>query len=487
MAHLSSPGGRAQGHWGALRAALKAACAAALFLATTVAAALPAALAPSRFADGTDVDGDPVGTRLPLVLVHGLGGSPEDWDNFLRAYERNPGWRAAFKPYSFRYSSSTAEVNADPLAPHTITGIGAQLRDALQGFYDRPTATPGFGFGRKPMVILAHSMGGLVARSMMQEYAFADGQRGGRKVLHLITLGSPHQGSPLADAALVFGVSTVSELSDTHADFLKQLTWTNYDGLNMLGGRCNPWLAQLNTYAPATSTSYGNCGRVAANPLPGFYERIVAYGTSALQQKDFDGGAVGVYKPGSSNSLVYTYRYLLDAYGRPYANDGIVPMASAQFVGAALVARRDAFACDHRYLKNGYTEFVRSAVATYTDQAFCAAAATGTVTPSGEQGGFAWLGSIFGDPGGIIETIRTDAWTERVFDWAELAYAAYLQPSGAATDLWEGYSYRFYPATSAYVGVKDGQVYYMGPASGGSIQPMGTLADFLARASAAGF
>jgi pimeloyl-ACP methyl ester carboxylesterase len=486
MANLSSRRQGLRRTWCALCGAAKALCVAAFLLASTVAAALPAVLAPSQLGDGTAVDGEALGTRLPLVLVHGLGGSPDGWDNFLQAYGRNATWRAAFKPYSFRYSSTTAEVNADPSAPHTITGVGAQLRDAIQQFYDRPTAAPDFGFGRKSIVILAHSMGGLVARSMMQEYAFSDGQRGGQKVLHLITLGSPHQGSPLADAALVLGVNTVSELSDTHADFLKQLTWTNYDGLNMFGGRCNPWLAQMNTYWPASSTSYGNCGRVPANPLPGFYEKIIAYGTGALQQKDYDPGTVGVYKPGSSNSLDYTHWYLLNMYARPYANDGIVPMAGAQFAGGPLLVRRSALACDHRYLKNGYTEFVRTAAATYTDQAFCSAE-SGMVTPSGVSGGFAWLGSIFGDPGGIIETIRWDSQAERVFDWAEQAYAAALQPAGAATALSDGYSYRFYPASNAYVGTKDGNVYYMGPASNGAIQFMGTLADFLARASADGF
>lgn len=460
---------------------------AALLGASTTASALSPELSPARFNDGTEVDASPVGTRLPLLLVHGLGGSNEGWESFLRAYERHPAWRGAFKPYTFRYSTDAEEVQADPAAPRSIPAVAAALRDAMQEFYDRPATPPHFGFGGKRVLVLAHSMGGLVARSMMQEHAFVDGQRGGDKVLRLVTLGTPHHGSPLMDAGLTLGLNTIGELSDTYSGFLAQLTWTNYDGLDMFLGRCNPWLAQLNNYAPATGGRHGRCGTIAATALPGHYEKIVAYGTSAVQDKDSDSGAIGVYKPGSPSSLRVTSQYLLSAYGRPYPNDGIVPMASAQFAGAPLAQRRAAFACDHRFIRRGYTELVRTAAATYSDTAFCAAESGAATTPSGVPGGYAVAGSVFGDPGGIVEILRTHSQAERVFDWAEQAYAGHLQPAGAASGLWEGYIYRWYPATRAYVGVRDGNVYYMGPASNGDIQFMGTLADFAALAQGAGF
>lgn len=72
-------------------------------------------------------------------------------------------------------------------------------------------------------------------------------------------------------------------------------------------------------------------------------------------------------------------------------------------------------------------------------------------------------------------------------DWAEQAYASLLQPAGGATDVWDGYYFRYYPSTQAHVGVKDGNVYYKGPATGGRIEFVTTLAIFLARAQAAGF
>jgi hypothetical protein len=464
-----------------------------IFLATLLAMtgtqvmAAPAVLAPSPFADGTQVDTAALGTRIPVILVHGLGGSNEGWDNFLRAYEQNPDWRSAFKPYSFRYSSTNAEVISDPAAPRTISGLGAALRDAMQNFYDIPAAAPAFGFGNKRVIILAHSMGGLVARSMMQEHVFRDGQRGGRKVLHLITLGTPHHGTPLADAAIMLGLHTVDELDEGYSGFVAETTWTNFDALNSSSLRCNPWLARLNNYAPATGGNYGRCGLVPATPLPGYYEKIIAYGASALQNKDWDSGAVDVYKPGSSTSLLFPYNYLRSLLSRSYRNDGVVPMASAQFEGTALWLRRQAYDCDHRYIRRGYPEFVRSLTSTYEDWAFCAGTDSGTSYASGTWGGYAVSGSILGVPGGIIDTIKTVSEIERVFNWFEQAFAGYLQPAGATSDIALEFYYRYYASTQAYIGVKNGEVYYLGPASGNQLLALGPLTYFLAQAQATGF
>ncbi|MGZ5195638.1 MAG: esterase/lipase family protein [Ramlibacter sp.] len=464
---------------------LKFFLAALLALAATAAGAVTALLEPSLLGDGSQVDTDPLGTRVPLVLVHGLGGGPTGWDAFLHAYAVNPSWRAVFKPYSYSYASSAADVLADPTAPRTMTGLGAQFRDWLQAFYDKPATAPSFGFGGKSIVILAHSMGGLIARSMMQEYTFADGHRGGERVLHLVTAGTPHQGTPMADAFFSLGLTSIPELDSAYSGFIADSTWTNFDALNLPSGHCNAWLAALNNYAPSTGVAnLGRCGSAPATQLPGFYEKIIAYGARSLQQPDIDLGRVGVYKPGSSTSLLPTYAYMVSGLPVSYPNDAVVPLSSAQFNGPAIYARAEAFACDHRYIQHGYVEFVRSWTATYTDLAFCAATPD-TAYPSGTSGGYAVSGSIFGAPGGIVDTIRTVSQVERIFDWAERAYPALLQPAGAITGILEGYYERYYPGTGAYVGVRNGDVFYL--PRGGSIQRVGTLADFLAQAQAAGY
>ncbi|HSH91080.1 MAG TPA: alpha/beta fold hydrolase [Ramlibacter sp.] len=466
---------------------LKFLLAACLWLATTLAAAAPL-LVPSHFNNQAAVDSSALGSRIPVVLVHGLGGGNEGWESFLRAYSQNPSWRAAFKPYSFSYATGSSEVEADANAPRSISALGAAFRDALQSYYDKPQAAPHFGFGNRRVIVLAHSMGGLVARSMMQEHLFADGQRGGQKVLHLITLATPHHGSQLADAAFTIGVQTVGEIGDTHPGFLNDLAWTNYDGLDMSSGRCNAWLSQLNNYAPSTGATHGKCGTVAANPLPGFYDKVIAYGVRELQSLDLRVGT-GVFKPGSAPSLVTTYTYLRTGLSRTYDNDGVVPLASAQFDGAALWRRGEAFSCDHRYIKRAYQEFVRTSLfsSSYTDWAFCAAVSGQTSYPSGQENGYAISGSIFGVPGGIIDTIVTASQVERTLNWAEQAHGNFVQPAGMTTEIGQGFYYRYYPWTQSYVGVKDGGVWYLGPASNNQLYFVAGFSSFFAQAQAAGF
>ncbi|MRD49729.1 hypothetical protein GHT07_20875 [Caenimonas koreensis DSM 17982] len=458
-----------------------------LLAAASLAGAAPAVLAPSRFNDTSLVDAAPLGTRTPLLLVHGLGGGNEGWENFLRAYEQNASWRAMFKPYSFIYSTAASEVLQDPAAPRTISAVGAALRAQMQLFYGKPQAAPDYGFGNKRVVILAHSMGGLVARAMMQEQVFADGQRGGDKVLHLIALATPHHGTPLADVAVKLGLQTVAEISDTWPGFISGSAWTNYDGLDLASPACNGWLATLNNYAPLNGAVLGKCGAVAGVPLPGFYEKIVAYGARDLQSPDL-AISFGAFKPGSSASLVPSYSYLHDSLPRSYGNDAVVPLASAQFEGAPVFRRAQAYACDHRYIRRGYQQAVIIWKGSYDEWAFCQATPGDAAYTSGSGSGYAVSGSIFGAPGGIIDTIKAATQAERVMDWAEMAFAAALRaPSPPATSIGMGFYYRYYATSNAYVGVKDGVVFYMGPASGQQLVGVATLASLLASAQAAGY
>lgn len=86
-----------------------------------------------------------------------------------------------------------------------------------------------------------------------------------------------------------------------------------------------------------------------------------------------------------------------------------------------------------------------------------------------------------------MKTITAVSEIERAFNWSEQAHAWLLQPAGAATELsGGGFYYRYYPATQAYLGVKDGNVYFMGRATNYQLVFVGTLADFLGQAKAAG-
>lgn len=69
-----------------------------------------------------------------------------------------------------------------------------------------------------------------------------------------------------------------------------------------------------------------------------------------------------------------------------------------------------------------------------------------------------------------------------LLDWAEQSYPQLFSPAGAVSQVSPPYTYRYYRNTNAYVGVSstDNHVYYLGP--DGSLQDVGGLPGWLAKA-----
>ena len=106
--------------------------------------------------------------RPPLLLIHGYGCSRAAWWWHRRRLEAD-GW-------------PVATLNLEPI----YTSIESYV-DAVAQRVDQVLAATG-----APQVILVgHSMGGLVARAYLRRH-------GAGKVLRLVTLGTPHGGSELA-------------------------------------------------------------------------------------------------------------------------------------------------------------------------------------------------------------------------------------------------------------------------------------------------
>jgi cyclophilin family peptidyl-prolyl cis-trans isomerase len=80
---------------------------------------------------------------------------------------------------------------------------------------------------------------------------------------------------------------------------------------------------------------------------------------------------------------------------------------------------------------------------------------------------------------------QTDA--DRIFSYLEAAYPQYLSPSEGSAGAADGFTYRYYSETKAYVGVKDGKVWYLVPAVDDKILELGSVVDWLAKAQAAGY
>ena len=128
-------------------------------------------------------DSSSVVGKTPLILIHGIFGDDSTYFEDLITYLQAVGLTSTYKIYRFHYASDK----------HTVSQLGQSLRNWLD-FY-RKLAPQDFD---KPFAIVAHSMGGLVARAYMNERnndfgTFAH-RPGGDSVIRLITLATPHHG-----------------------------------------------------------------------------------------------------------------------------------------------------------------------------------------------------------------------------------------------------------------------------------------------------
>lgn len=76
--------------------------------------------------------------------------------------------------------------------------------------------------------------------------------------------------------------------------------------------------------------------------------------------------------------------------------------------------------------------------------------------------------------------------TERLFTWAEAAFPRYLAPAGQATQTAGGYTYRYYPTTNTYLGVREGMVYFA-DGYAGVLTPLIDLATVMPSVAQAGY
>lgn len=79
----------------------------------------------------------------------------------------------------------------------------------------------------------------------------------------------------------------------------------------------------------------------------------------------------------------------------------------------------------------------------------------------------------------------TDA--DRIFNYIEATYAVYARPASPPSQELLGYYARHYTATDCYAGTKDGQLYALCAPLGPGIVELGSVAEWLAIAAAAGY
>jgi pimeloyl-ACP methyl ester carboxylesterase len=140
-------------------------------------------------------DGDP--TMPPVLLIHGYGCNSGYWHFMSRALRR-----AGISHYALDLEPVFASI--DDFVP--------QVHLAIETICQRS--------GHDRLIILAHSMGGLVARAYLRAH-------GAKRLAKVITLGTPHRGTGLAR----FGIGENSA----------QMRWTGTGS----EGECSAWLRKL--------------------------------------------------------------------------------------------------------------------------------------------------------------------------------------------------------------------------------------------------
>jgi hypothetical protein len=110
------------------------------------------------------------GYKVPVVFVHGIDGSARDFKDMVSHLDRT-----LYQPWFFYYPS------------------GNDLGQLSEMFYNIFLSGKVIPFGNMPLVIVAHSMGGLVVREAMNR---CTGREGETTTKRLITIASPMAGHP---------------------------------------------------------------------------------------------------------------------------------------------------------------------------------------------------------------------------------------------------------------------------------------------------
>jgi pimeloyl-ACP methyl ester carboxylesterase len=193
------------------------------------------------------------------IFVHGLGETDASWR--LRADAQRPGYGAALRrdlghtPIELRYNTGLH-----------ISDNGRTLAGLLEELHD------GWPVALEEIVIVGHSMGGLVARSACH-YGHGEGQGWTGAVRHVFCLGSPHLGAPLEKGvnALGWALGRVPEtrplanvlnvrsagIKDLRYGSCAEEDWCDCDPDELLTDRCHdvPFLPGARFYFVAATLS----------------------------------------------------------------------------------------------------------------------------------------------------------------------------------------------------------------------------------------
>jgi len=184
---------------------------------------------------------------VPVLLVHGYGANGGFWSPLGALLERE------------RISHAT--VSLEPMTA-SIDDYAQQIDHALQALR---AAT-----GAEKIVIVAHSMGGLVSRAYLRRH-------GAAHIARVITLGTPHHGTGLAS----FGIGSNAQQMRLSAVWLSQLEADDREQRSLFTSiysyHDNIIAPQSSCHLPgAKNIALGGIGHVALGSHPTVMQRVVA-------------------------------------------------------------------------------------------------------------------------------------------------------------------------------------------------------------------
>jgi pimeloyl-ACP methyl ester carboxylesterase/predicted RNase H-related nuclease YkuK (DUF458 family) len=191
---------------------------------------------PNLASVGTEAVSVTAETKIPLVLVHGIQLLSEGcgannaykgtWDKFRAHFFGDSEMPSKYELYSFSYPT-----NID------FKTNGASFSKKLSTV-----------FGNKPVVVVAHSMGGLVTRAADVYYSTKaqSGNITDINIARVITLDTPHHGTPYISGAAA-EVTELFCLGDVQNAGAPSLAWDDLENNRSCTDSGNPVLCELNS------------------------------------------------------------------------------------------------------------------------------------------------------------------------------------------------------------------------------------------------